>query len=280
MTTPDFLVVGHITKDITPHGYTIGGTATYAAATASRLGAHVAIVTSVGPDIDLSPLPTGARVHALPSVVTTTFENIYTPNGRVQYIRAVAAPLDCAAVPAAWRDTPTVLLGPLAQEIAPAIVDCFPGSVLGSTPQGWMRAWDAEGRVSYTPWTSAARVLGRVNALILSEEDVQRDEQTIRALARQAAILVVTRGPRGADLFEGEVMTHFPAYVSREVDPTGAGDVFAAAFLLRLRETGQPHQAIPFAHAAASFSIEGPGIESVPTRAQVLRRMEQGEIIT
>lgn len=279
MTTPDFLVVGHITKDITPQGYTIGGTATYAAATARRLGLRVAIVTSVAPDIDLSPLPADVQVHRLPSAVSTTFENIYTHTGRIQYLRAVALPLDCSSVPAAWRSTPITLLGPLAQEVDPGIVDCFPGALLGVTPQGWMRAWDAAGRVSYTPWTSAPRVLGRANALVISEEDVQRDEATIRDLARQAAILVVTRGPGGADLFEGGEPTRFPAYSAWEVDPTGAGDVFATAFLARLKETGQPRLAIPFANAAASFSIEGRGIEAAPTRSQVLQRMEQGKLI-
>jgi sugar/nucleoside kinase (ribokinase family) len=53
------------------------------------------------------------------------------------------------------------------------------------------------------------------------------------------------------------------------VDPTGAGDVFATAFLIRLAETGDPGQAARFANVTASFSVEGWGMAAIPTRLQV-----------
>jgi len=53
------------------------------------------------------------------------------------------------------------------------------------------------------------------------------------------------------------------------VDPTGAGDVFAAAFMIRLIETDDPCQAAQFANTVASFSIEGPGVSGIPMRHQV-----------
>jgi sugar/nucleoside kinase (ribokinase family) len=59
------------------------------------------------------------------------------------------------------------------------------------------------------------------------------------------------------------------------VDPTGAGDVFAAAFLVRYRETGDPFASALFASCAASLSVEAPGLEGVPTRARVEERFRQ-----
>ena len=56
----------------------------------------------------------------------------------------------------------------------------------------------------------------------------------------------------------------------REVDPTGAGDVFAAAYLIRYHETGDPYEAAQFANLVASFSVEAPGTEGIPTRDEVL----------
>ena len=277
MTPPDFVVIGHVTKDITPTGYTIGGTVTYAAATVRRLGLRTAIVTSAADDLDLSPLA-GIEVHRVPSPATTTFENIYHGWRRTQYLRAVAAPLDCAAIPDVWETAPIVLLGPLAQEVAPDIVDCFPHALMGITPQGWMRAWGEDGRVHPTTWTSAERVLSRANVLVYSEEDVGGDESVIEAFGRLARLMVVTRGPSGADVFQNGQVTHFPAFEGQEVDPTGAGDVFAAAFLVRLRETGDPFQAATFANATSSFAIEGPGISTLPTREQVLARIAAGQV--
>ena len=44
---PDFLAIGHAAKDLDGDGgFTIGGTVTYAAATARRLGLRAAVVTS------------------------------------------------------------------------------------------------------------------------------------------------------------------------------------------------------------------------------------------
>lgn len=279
MVTPDFLVVGHITKDLTSTGFTIGGTVTYAAATAQRLGLRAAIVTSADPDLDLTPALGDILVHRIPSPVTSTFENIYTGGHRIQYLRAVAAPLDCDAPPPGWDRSPIVLLGPLTQEVSPDLVDCFPTSLIGITPQGWMRAWDDTGRVHFTPWLSAVQVLRRADVLVFSEEDVARDEAVIQDFARLAKLMVVTRGRRGADIYRNGRVSHFPAYTTREVDPTGAGDTFAAAFLIRLHETGDPAQAAQFANAVASFSIEGLGITNLPTRAQVFARMQSGTLI-
>ena len=280
MTPPDYVVVGHVTKDIRPGGFTVGGTATYAAATAHNLGLRAAIVTSAGDDVAVERLLPDVQVYRVPADVTTTFENTYHEGQRTQYLRAAAGPLGCGQVPAAWRAAPIAHLGPLTQEVDPHLVDCFPTSIQGTTPQGWMRAWDDEGRVRYTPWTSAPDVLRRVDVLIFSEEDVRMDEAVIEQLTGLARLSVVTRGRRGADVCVDGKFIHFPAYFATEVDPTGAGDVFAAAFLVRYQETGNWTQAAEFANAAASFAIEGPGISTLPGREQVLTRIQSGRVIT
>jgi sugar/nucleoside kinase (ribokinase family) len=59
---------------------------------------------------------------------------------------------------------------------------------------------------------------------------------------------------------------------AKEVDPTGAGDVFAAAFLVALRERRPVPLASRFATAAASLSVEGPGLTAIASRAAVERR--------
>jgi 1D-myo-inositol 3-kinase len=109
----------------------------------------------------------------------------------------------------------------------------------------------------------------RADAIVLSREDVGGDERIIAELASKARLLVITDGWHGAVLYEGGAGLRVPARPAREVDPTGAGDVFAAAFLVRLFETGTPVQAVRFANIVASMSVEGWGIEAIPYRAQV-----------
>jgi sugar/nucleoside kinase (ribokinase family) len=57
------------------------------------------------------------------------------------------------------------------------------------------------------------------------------------------------------------------------LDPTGAGDVFAAAFLVHLSRHGDPRQAVDFANCVASLSIQHVGIEGIPTMEMVTERL-------
>jgi sugar/nucleoside kinase (ribokinase family) len=266
---PDFLVIGHVTKDLVGSSYRLGGTAAYAALTARRLGRRVAVVTSAGPDIPLSRLLGGIDVICLPSLVTTTFINIYWGEERRQYIDGVANPLREDGIPSRWMTAPVVHLGPIAGEFGEEMIGLFPSSLLGLTPQGWLRRWDKRGRVFPKQWARAREFLPRVDVLIVSEEDLRGPARTLQELLGLPRMSVVTQGQDGAILhYQGET-THFAALQIEAVDPTGAGDVFAAAFLIRLDETGDPYQAARFANVAASLSVGGARYRGVPYRAQI-----------
>ena len=280
MEHPDFLVIGHITKDLVEGGgFTIGGTVTYASLTARNLGMRTALLTSAGPDLDGLALFDGISLHRLPSPYTTAFQNLYPDGTRVQYVRAVAGSIEPEAIPSPWRQAKIVHLGPLTQEMPADIVNAFEDALIGVTPQGWMRRWSSDGRVYPKAWDDAEKVLARADVLVFSEEDVARDQRVIDAYAELARIMVVTQSRRGAILYlQGKPCCRFPAFVAQEVDPTGAGDVFAAAFLVRLHETGDPEEATHFANCVASFCIEQPGWHGIPTRAQVEDRLVNGKL--
>ncbi len=272
----DFLVIGAITRDLLADGsFTVGGTVTYSAVTARNLGLSAGIVTSADPSLDVGALLQGISLARRPSPVTTTFENIYHGRDRVQYIRDVAAPIASDDVPAAWRSASIVHLGPLAQELSPDILGLFGGdSLIGVTPQGWMRCWGQDRRVGHCPWESAQAILSRADALIFSREDVDFDAGAIHRYAQWARVMVVTQNWLGCTVYvRGERPRNFPAFHAREVDPTGAGDVFAAAYLIRLKETGDPYVAAHFANCVAAFSVEGTGVTAIPTRAKVEARL-------
>lgn len=281
MTIPDYLVIGTITKDLVSGGFTIGGTVTYAAITARNLGRRAAIVTSAAADLALPGLLAGVEVIRVPSQATTTFRNVYVNGTRQQYISAVCDPIGPEAVPAAWRQVPLVHLGPLAREMDESLVHLFPASRVVATPQGWFRSWDETGRVSLGEWPGAERLLPYLSALVLSDEDICGDPTCIERFAAIARTLVVTHGPRGASVYHAEQVRHFPTRPAREVDLTGAGDVFAAAFLIRLDETAgspggeDPWEAARFANVVGSFSVEGLGTSAIPSRAQVEAYLEQ-----
>jgi sugar/nucleoside kinase (ribokinase family) len=266
----DYLIIGNVTKDLLPDGgFTIGGTVTYSARTALAMDCRVTVVTSAAQDLDLGHVWCGIEVERLPSENTLTFENIYTPAGREQFLHAVASPLSLDCVPQRWRQPDILHLAPLAGECDLALSNAFPGALVGVTPQGFMRAWDESGRVYYSDWQEAADLLPRVDAAVLSIKDVAGDEATIERFARLAPILVITLGPEGCRVYVEGKERHVPVTPVPEVDPTGAGDIFAAAFFVRLRQGDDPWSAAHFANCVASMSVKRRGWAGTPTRKEI-----------
>ncbi len=264
----DYLVIGHVTQDITPNGPLLGGTAAYAALTAKALGLRVGIVTAHEPGLSLPQLE-GIQIAAAFSDVSTTFENTTTPNGRVQHLYQQATPLDFSMVPELWRKAPIVHLGPVAQEVDPKLVRAFPESLIGVTPQGWMRAWDKNGLIHYTDWLENRYVLESASAAVISVEDVHGDESLIDEFLSSIRILVVTEGSAGCRLYWNGDLRYFRAPQVTEVDPTGAGDIFAATFFTRLSKTRDPWEAARYATMLASTSVTRRGMAGVPTPDEV-----------
>ncbi len=269
MSCPDYLVIGHITKDLLDGGFTVGGTVTYSGLTAKNLGRRVGVVTSASPDLDLAEALPGIEVVNVPSSVTTTFQNLYRDGTRQQTIKAIAERITVEAIPTRWRHSSIVQLGPLAQELDEEVVHLFKDSLIGITPQGWMRQWNDEGRVSPVVWAAPEKALPYAKVLILSEEDVGGDVALIQEYVKLTEIVVVTAGWKGSTVYHRGQKQYFPAREVVEVDPTGAGDVYAAAYLVRLEESGDPWEAAHFANCVASFSVEKPGVAGIPSREQV-----------
>ncbi len=264
----DYLVIGHVTHDLTPSGPVLGGTATYAALTARALGLRVGLVTACTPETDLSLLD-GVQISRHFSDVNTTFENITTPQGRKQYIHHVAPLVDYSQVPETWRNAPIVHLGPVAGEVEPNLARSFPGSFVGLTPQGWMRQWDEKGRVSFGDWYESAYVLQNADAVVMSIEDVAGNERVVDDMATHARVLAVTEGKAGARLYWNGDVRRFPPPTVDEVDSVGAGDIFAATFFARLRITRDPWEAVRCANQLASASVTRSGMVSIPTADEV-----------
>ncbi len=269
--TPDFLSIGHMAKDLTLDGHVIGGAVTYASLTAQALGLSPALVTSFGPDLDPGPMLADVPQHVVPSPETTTFQNDYERGRRTQTILGVGGPIAASDVPEKWRSVPLVLLGPLAGELNKDILSIFTDSVVMASIQGWLRRWDKDGRVSSGHW-NGDDILPGVDAAILSEDDIT-DSRKLEQWEDLTPVLIFTRGARGAELhYEGR-WNHIDAFPVTEVDPTGAGDVFAAAYLVRFRETGDPLESARFAGCAASFCVEKPGVQGIASRALVEARL-------
>ena len=264
----DYLVVGHITQDLTRDGPRSGGTATYSALAAHALGLQVGVVTSAGEKTSMKAFE-GIEVISIHSEHTTTFENIYSESGRRQTLHHQAAHISFELVPEAWRSASIIHLGPVAQELDSELPIKLSPSLLGVTPQGWMRTWNDDGCIVPCRWQNAEVILPQAGAVVISREDVGGDEEWIEAMAHQTRILAVTEAEAGAVLYWNGDRRRFRAPEVKEVDATGAGDIFASAFFIRLHQTRDPWEAARFATQLSARSVTRMGLEGIPTQHEI-----------
>ncbi|MEX0786551.1 MAG: PfkB family carbohydrate kinase [Dehalococcoidia bacterium] len=279
MASPDLVVVGHVVRDVTREGWRLGGTASFGAAQAQKLGLRVGVVTRVGPDLEMAGIMPKIEIAGRPAARTTTFENTYEGATRRQRVAAQAEPIEEQDIPDAWRDAPMALIGPVCREVSPELPGVFANALVGIAAQGWLRELDAEGHVRRSQWTGPP-FWSSCRLLFVSDEDVGDRPEQIDRWAADVPVTVVTRERRGARIHEHGRWRAIDAIPAREVDPTGAGDIFATAFMVRYHETGDAAQAARFASSAAAWSVEAPGIDGVAGRAGIeARMMEHPEVV-
>ena len=128
-----------------------------------------------------------------------------------------------------------------------------------------------QAREILAPFISSADLLlptvGEAYALT-GESDIERAAQALAL--KPDAILVIKRGSTGCSVVHHGQRIDVPGFSVEEVDPTGAGDCFSAAFIAGL-ESGWPLERVGrFANAAGALAVTKMGpMEGAPTRKQV-----------
>jgi 1D-myo-inositol 3-kinase len=267
VSAPDFVAIGHVTLDRFGESTRPGGSALYAAVTAHRLGLSVGLLTSHGDDFPLEVIPSKIEVISVPAADTTLFEHRHEPGGRVSHVRAVASPLTPDDVPDDWRDAALSLLAPVVDEVDPLIATLFTDGAVGAAAQGWMRQVQPNGLVVPQIWPSPEPLLQSVQALFLSREDIRGQEAAVVEWFQRMPVGVLTADRAGALLFVNGERYEVPPRRASEIDPTGAGDVFAATFLVHYQRDGDPWLAAAAAACAGSLAVEGEGWSAVADRA-------------
>ncbi len=269
---PDFVAVGHLTVDELESGLRPGGSALYAGLFAHQQGLRVGLLTSYGPDFPFEVLPPEIEVAAVPAAATTRFALDYRSGGRRLTLKERAARLEPEHLPPHFAEAGLAYLCPVADEVSPGLASAFPDAAIGVGAQGWCRVWDRDGIVTMRPWPDPRPVLARAQALFLSSDDVAGWESRATELYQDVPLGALTFADKGAILFVNGERHPVLAAPAREVEPTGAGDVFAAAFLIRYNLTGDPFEAASYAAVAGALTVEAPGISGVPTAERLAGR--------
>lgn len=119
-------------------------------------------------------------------------------------------------------------------------------------------------------WDLIPRVISGLSVFMPAEEDLRelfkgRSEDVWEMAEAMidwgCEIIVIKRAEKGQLLFDCEAKTRYeiPAYPSKMIDLTGAGEVFCGGFLAGYHKFYDPLQGVLFGNVAASISVEGTG---------------------
>ncbi len=273
MKRPQLLAIGHVTWDVEPHDVNArepGGAVAFASVTAQRLGIEAAIVTSCADDYPIDEVTAHPDAFVrTKSRHTSTFENRYDANGeRQQVLHHVADRIDVEDIPRDWRNTDMLFVGPLTQELPIDCLSTLQPRVSCVVPQGWLRKWNKTLPSPVTVSTAPpAGMSAGWDICVLSESEIE--PQTMPQWRALTQNLIVTQGCQGTLLYtDADTMpVKIPSFADKVSgagrETTGAGDVFAAAMLIRYAQTGDGYASARFASACAALSTRAPSWNAV-----------------
>lgn len=252
----------------------LGGSGAYAGIAAAKHG-PAALVSIAGSDLDdelLEPVRgAGVDLAGLQRVSgrTLRWTGSYSEGLTESAVRnadlGVVDRWD-PVVPEAVRDARQVLLAntdPAVQ--ARALDQLRPDLVLLDTMDQWIR----ERRRAFEAMITRATIVS-LNEGELVQLTGERDLVAAARLliGRGPRAVVAKRGANGATLITSGAAYALPAYPIMPIDPTGAGDALAGAFVGRLARTGRAdepglREALAAGMAAASFAVASFGVDAL-----------------
>ena len=281
----DLVGVGNPVYDsiITPlsrtDGRVLSGCSTNACLAAKKLGlGKVGIIGCVGPEYEArfrhDMISFGIEVSVDTSNSGTGgFRLVYDERGdRTLDVLGVAGKITPNSFSEEFLQSRIIIIGPILGEVDRALIEYLRSSTsskLFLDPQGLIRTIGPDKRIIHKcDPNDFAKIAEQVDFIKPNEYEsatITGETNPIQALCRLremgVMVPIVTLAERGSLLLEGEKLHRIPAYATKAVDPTGAGDVYAGSFITHYERGGSLVEASLYASAAASIMVEqvGPG---------------------
>jgi sugar/nucleoside kinase (ribokinase family) len=294
----DLVGIGNPVYDsiITPfsrtNGRVLSGCSTNACLASKRLGLNkVGLVGCVGPDYaerfreDIEAYGIEARIDTT-SKETGGFHLVYDARGdRTLDVLGVAGKIPPTSFPKEFLQSRFILIGPILGEVDSPLIEFLRSSTssqLFLDPQGLVRSIGSDKRIVHRcnpeEFKKIASQVDFVKPNEPESETITGEADPLLALRRLsemgARVPIITLAERGSLLLAGHKLYRIPAYPTKAIDPTGAGDVYAGSFITNYEREGNLLEAALYASAAASIMVEQVGPDFRLTRKAVDERRD------
>lgn len=289
----DVIIVGHfsVDKNVWTKGQienVLGGAPTYSGSTFASLGKETGIFSAVGKDHLSEALSfcksknidtTGLHVF---SERTMAFQNSYNEDGtRKQRCLDVGPRLLVRDMPKNYMDSKAFYISPLAGEVDVELLKGLRrrGNILMLDPQGLMRKINKNGDVDIAlDRNMLDEVLKLVDIVKIGKDEIEafgmEEKEILATLAENGVrIGIITRGKDTIMVLNDKKFFEVQTLNVAVEDPTGAGDVFGAAFLSEYMTRFDVEEAVTFATTAAALKIEHKGPSRFPSREEIVRNL-------
>lgn len=247
----------------------VGGPPSYAGLICARFGHDVTPMTKVGNDFpdeqSVWLARNGIVIRASdrsPTKLTTRFRISDQAGSRALYLSARCEDLSSSQLVPDTRYN-AALVSPLAGEVSPSLFREIASRTdfLFLDPQGFLRAFDREGRVSLSPLKDRGMLAG-VDAVKMDIGEAKMltgREEPKEALEKAAGLgvrrAILTRGGEPCFVLDGNRIYRVDVPKSTVIDPTGAGDILCGATLSWYLKTRDFLRSACFGIAASSLSL-------------------------
>lgn len=275
--------IGHVTHDRYGDQIVPGGCAYYGAQTFHQLGAQSQLLTAVGDDFLAQDALAAFDCEVFSGGNTTVFSNLYPPGEpRLQIVETQAPSLVPAQFPAQFRGADVLFIAPVMGELMePGWVEAAGARVVCAGLQGFLKIGvepiGGGRRIRARPEMIDLALLRGIYAVFLSEEDVAMVDRPkfLDQIKSAVPIVAVTDGEHGCTIYEDGSSFKIGVFLTDCVDPTGAGDTFAAGMSLGLGLGWATRDAAHLGAAAASVIVEGWGAQTAPNLGKAFERFPQ-----
>ena len=295
-----FIIIGPLTRDtISRDGllyHTTGGAVFYQAAVLSKLEADVtAIITLSKEDEELlNSFPDDVNIIPIYFNKTMEFENIYPnhdPNHRVQKANVPKNPVKPQNLPEDIESYDAVLLCPLSPSDIPieTIKQIYSYNIpiyLGA--QGYLRQLE-DHKIILKPWKDFKNFLRYIRMVFIDEVEakviIPKKSHGLNMIGNDLSHfgpeeVIITRGDRGAVIYSSlsEHTYKIPAFTPKQImDPTGLGDTYMAAYVIKRMESSDVETCGIFASMVSTMKLEKNGAFQ-GNKVMVNKRLQKQEL--